>query len=63
MNDLLADGCVAIGNWLYLPPKDIDDLAHLRSLAVRHGAQMFYADFLAIYHQAGFAARAGDDLL
>jgi hypothetical protein len=33
------------------PPKDIDYFAQLRSLAVRHGAQMLYTDFLAIYHR------------
>ena len=33
------------------PPKDTDYFAHLRSLAVRHGALMLYADFLAIYHR------------
>lgn len=33
------------------PPRDVDYFAQLRSLAVRHGAQQLYADFLAIYHR------------
>ncbi len=33
------------------PPRDVDYFAQLRSLALRHGAQLLYADFLAIYHR------------
>lgn len=33
------------------PPKDIDYFVQLRSLAVRHGAQLLYTDFLAIYYR------------
>jgi hypothetical protein len=33
------------------PPKDVDYFAQLRSLAVRHGAPILYADFLAIYYR------------
>jgi hypothetical protein len=33
------------------PPRDVDYFAQLRSLALRHGAQMLYTDFLAIYHR------------
>lgn len=33
------------------PPKDTDYFAQLQSLAITHGAEMLYADFLAIYHR------------
>jgi hypothetical protein len=33
------------------PPKDVDYFTQLRSLGIKHGAELLYTDFLAIYHR------------
>lgn len=33
------------------PPRDLTYFARLKALAARHGAQLLYTDFLALYHR------------